>query len=222
MNFSMNTPSLYEKFSSAKPIPTAYSYSDTQFEIIRKYVLEFQKSLDTEHDIGLLLTNFGSSILMRRSEDLLNEIRFISSYEEAFGAEFIKKCGSTFKREGSTFSSLLEEIRSEIPSVLTYAIDRCLDAEIDSALKLKTKSGQEKRIMNWVNKIRSFDRVPLETLNYIESLPALDALREPAVTVICRSCFNEFRVRPHAYRNYVVYCPKCDQKLRVNTSKREQ
>lgn len=74
MNFSMNTPSLYEKFSSAKPIPTAYSYSDTQFEIIRKYVLEFQKSLDTEHDIGLLLTNFGSSILM--------EVNYIG-YEES-------------------------------------------------------------------------------------------------------------------------------------------
>lgn len=167
-------------------------------------------------------TSLNFETVLRRSEDLLNEIRFISSYEEAFGAEFIKKCGLTFKREGSTFSSLLEEIRSEIPSVLSYAVDRCLDAEIDSALKLKTKSGQEKRIMNWVSKIRSFDRVPLETLNYIESLPALDALREPAVTVTCRSCFNEFRVRPHAYRDYVVYCPKCDQKFRVNTSKREQ
>ena len=63
----MNTPSLYEKFSNAKPIPIAYSYSDTQFEIIRKYVLDFQKSLDAEHDIGLLLTNFGSSMLMEVS-----------------------------------------------------------------------------------------------------------------------------------------------------------
>lgn len=45
-------------------LPVAYSYSDTQFEIIKKYVLDFQKSLDQEHDIGLLLTNFGQTMLM--------------------------------------------------------------------------------------------------------------------------------------------------------------
>ena len=47
-----------------KPLPVAYSYSNTQVEIIKDYVLEFQQSLDQEHDVDLLLTNFGSSILM--------------------------------------------------------------------------------------------------------------------------------------------------------------
>lgn len=47
-----------------KPLPVAYSYSNTQVEIIKDYVLEFQQSLDQEHDVALLLTNFGSSILM--------------------------------------------------------------------------------------------------------------------------------------------------------------
>lgn len=46
------------------PSPLAYSYADTQFEVIRKYIIEFQKSLDEEHDIGLLLTNFGETVLM--------------------------------------------------------------------------------------------------------------------------------------------------------------
>lgn len=46
------------------PLPVAYSYSDTQFEIVKKYILEFQDSLDKEHDVGLLLTNFGQSMLM--------------------------------------------------------------------------------------------------------------------------------------------------------------
>ena len=51
------------------PIPlSAYSYSDTQFEIIKKYVLDFQASLDNEHDVGLLLTNFGQSMLMEVTE----------------------------------------------------------------------------------------------------------------------------------------------------------
>ena len=47
-----------------EPGPIAYSYSDTQFEIIRDYVREFQASLDDEHDVGLMLTNFGQSMLM--------------------------------------------------------------------------------------------------------------------------------------------------------------
>lgn len=48
--------------------PAAYSFSDTQFEIIRKYVKDFQDSLDSEHDVGILLTNFGQSVLMEVTE----------------------------------------------------------------------------------------------------------------------------------------------------------
>ena len=48
--------------------PIAYSYSDTQFEIIKKYILDFQKSLDKEHDVGVMLTNFGSNMLMQVTE----------------------------------------------------------------------------------------------------------------------------------------------------------
>ena len=44
--------------------PIAESYADTQFEIIRKYVLDFQKGLDSEHDVGVWLTNFGNAVLM--------------------------------------------------------------------------------------------------------------------------------------------------------------
>lgn len=47
-----------------KPLPGTLSYSDTQFEIIKDYILDFQKSLDNEHDVAVMLTNFGSSILM--------------------------------------------------------------------------------------------------------------------------------------------------------------
>ena len=51
-------------FAKAPAPPSAYSYSDTQFDVIKKYVLDFQQSLDQEHDIGLLLTNFGQAMLM--------------------------------------------------------------------------------------------------------------------------------------------------------------
>lgn len=50
------------------PSPIAYSYSDTQFEIIKQYVESFQADLDPEHDVGLLLTHFGQTILMEVTE----------------------------------------------------------------------------------------------------------------------------------------------------------
>lgn len=49
-------------------IPAQYMYSDTQFEIIRKYILRFQADLDREHDVGLMLTNFGNTVLMEVTE----------------------------------------------------------------------------------------------------------------------------------------------------------
>lgn len=50
------------------PAPIAYSYSDTQFEIIKDYIQRFQASLDNEHDVALMLTQFGSSIIMEVTE----------------------------------------------------------------------------------------------------------------------------------------------------------
>ena len=47
------------------PSPIANTYSDQQFEIIKKYILRFQASLDNEHDVGVLMTNFGSTVLMQ-------------------------------------------------------------------------------------------------------------------------------------------------------------
>lgn len=51
-----------------QPLPIAYSYSDTQFEILKRYIEDFQSSLDSEHEVGMLLTNFGQSILMNVCE----------------------------------------------------------------------------------------------------------------------------------------------------------
>ena len=184
------------------------------FELNKSVVLRHMEIVkDCEN---LINTSKNFEAVLRRSEDLLEELHIISTYEDTLGSDFIARCGLTFKREGETFSSMLEEIQSDLPGVLCYAVDRCLDAEIDSALKLKTKSGQEKRIINWINKIKCLDRVPLKTLQHIESLPVLDALREPSLTVTCPACSHEFRVRPHAYRNYIVYCPQCDREFKAD------
>lgn len=50
------------------PLPIAYSYSDTQFEIIRKYMQEYEAKIDSEHEVGLILTTFGQSVVMRVTE----------------------------------------------------------------------------------------------------------------------------------------------------------
>lgn len=49
-------------------MPNWYMWSDTQFEIIKKYVEDFEASLDREHEVGLMLTNFGQSVLMQVTE----------------------------------------------------------------------------------------------------------------------------------------------------------
>ena len=67
MNFaSRNLPDLSSLV--VEPPPIAYSYSDTQFEVIKRYVEDFQANLDNEHDVGLLLTNFGATTLMEVTE----------------------------------------------------------------------------------------------------------------------------------------------------------
>lgn len=63
MNFDLPD---YSAFT--RPLPVAMSYSDTQFEIIKKYVLDFQANLDRDHDVALLLTNFGHSVIMEVTE----------------------------------------------------------------------------------------------------------------------------------------------------------
>ena len=46
-------------------LPIAYSYSDTQFDILKKYIEDFENSLDSEHEVGIMLTNFGQSVTMQ-------------------------------------------------------------------------------------------------------------------------------------------------------------
>ena len=48
--------------------PISMSWSNTQFEIIKEYILDYQNTLDNEHDVGIMLTNFGTTILMEITE----------------------------------------------------------------------------------------------------------------------------------------------------------
>ena len=49
-------------------LPTQTMWADTQFKIIKRYIEEFENTLDQNHEVGLLLTNFGQSVLMQVNE----------------------------------------------------------------------------------------------------------------------------------------------------------
>lgn len=51
-----------------EPLPIVYSYSDTQFEVLERYIQDFANKLDPEHEVGLILTNFGQTITMQVTE----------------------------------------------------------------------------------------------------------------------------------------------------------
>lgn len=53
---------------TVEPLPIAFAYSDTQFEIIKRRIKEFESSLDEEHEVGIWLTSFGQSVLMQVTE----------------------------------------------------------------------------------------------------------------------------------------------------------
>ncbi len=48
--------------------PLQHMFVDEQFEIIKKYIQEYENQLDTEHEVGIKLTNFGQSIVMQVTE----------------------------------------------------------------------------------------------------------------------------------------------------------
>lgn len=48
-----------------EPLPISQIYSDTQFEILKRYIVEFSNNLDSDHEVGLILSNFGQSVTMR-------------------------------------------------------------------------------------------------------------------------------------------------------------
>ena len=45
--------------------PLQHMWADEQFEILKKYITAFEETLDDEHEVGMMLTNFGQSILMQ-------------------------------------------------------------------------------------------------------------------------------------------------------------
>jgi len=45
--------------------PTSHMWADEQFEILKRYIQDFERTLDDEHEVGIMMTNFGQSVLMQ-------------------------------------------------------------------------------------------------------------------------------------------------------------
>lgn len=45
--------------------PVQHMWADEQFEILKRYIQDFERSLDAEHEVGIMMTNFGQSVLMQ-------------------------------------------------------------------------------------------------------------------------------------------------------------
>ncbi len=45
--------------------PSQHMWADTQYEILKEQIQEYEESLDFEHEVGIMMTNFGQSVLMQ-------------------------------------------------------------------------------------------------------------------------------------------------------------
>lgn len=46
-------------------MPTQHMWSDEQYVILKKYIQDFEHSLDPDYEVGIMMTNFGQSVLMQ-------------------------------------------------------------------------------------------------------------------------------------------------------------
>ena len=68
-NFNLQIPDYSKLIENIDiDLPSHHMFSDTQFEIIKKYILQFESTLDKEHNVGVMLTNFGQTITMQACE----------------------------------------------------------------------------------------------------------------------------------------------------------
>lgn len=65
INGGLITPGIQIPDIEVPDLPIQHMWSDTQFEIIKKYITEYEKTLDSEHEVAVWLTNFGQSVLMQ-------------------------------------------------------------------------------------------------------------------------------------------------------------
>ncbi|MED9903539.1 MAG: DUF6173 family protein [Lachnospiraceae bacterium] len=66
INSILKSSATLREFSNRPQLPYGTDAA-SHFEILKKYINEFQNNLDSEHEVGMLLTNFGQNILLNVS-----------------------------------------------------------------------------------------------------------------------------------------------------------
>lgn len=64
LSSALSDANTIKQLSDLEPVPIGTD-SETQFEILKRYIEDFQNSLDSEHEVGMLLTNFGQNVLLK-------------------------------------------------------------------------------------------------------------------------------------------------------------
>ena len=49
-------------------LPTHHMWADTLYVIVKNHISMFENTLDAEHEVGMMLTSFGQSVLMHVTE----------------------------------------------------------------------------------------------------------------------------------------------------------
>lgn len=88
-----------------QPLPSSQQWAKTQLEVIQRMILAYQKSLDTEHDVALLLTHFGESITLE-----IEAIMAVSPVMLAFRGKVSGKTSILFQHV-SQINFLLTSVR---------------------------------------------------------------------------------------------------------------
>lgn len=65
---NFNFPKIQTPKIEIPDMPIQHMWSDTQFEIIKQHIQRYEQTLDSEHEVGVMLTNFGQSVLMQVTE----------------------------------------------------------------------------------------------------------------------------------------------------------
>lgn len=62
-NFLPTTPvAKFPKLETLKvDSPLQHMFVDEQFAFLKKYIQEYEKALDSEHEVGIMMTNFGQA-----------------------------------------------------------------------------------------------------------------------------------------------------------------
>ena len=64
LSSALSNANTIRQLSDLEPVPIGTD-SETQFEILKRYIEDIQNSLDSEHEVGMLLTNFGQNVLLK-------------------------------------------------------------------------------------------------------------------------------------------------------------